>query len=173
MRIANRIILLVFLLAALLAASSCRPLIKEVFKRPKVRVTEVFLVSDPVSDPKGPWEFMLTLEIDNPNGFQATVTNVAYTAIVARQIVSEGDHRDEVRIDAAKTTEVRVPLAIRPDAFREALRQVLQARRVDYEFNGSVAILAPVIGTVRIPFSRNGNIDPVDLLIRKKSIKFN
>lgn len=172
MRIAKRFLLLIVLSAVSLAATSCRPLLKEVFKPPKVRVTDVLLDSNPVNDPKGPWAFILTLEVDNPNGYPLNVSQVAYSAVIGRDTVAEGDHREDLRIEASRTTTVKVPLSIRPDAFREALRQVLQARRLDYEFNGSVSLQAPIVGVVRIPFSKTGNIDAIDLL-RKKRLGFN
>lgn len=172
MRIAKRFLLLIVLSAVSLAATSCRPLLKEVFKPPKVRVTDVLLDSNPVNDPKGPWAFILTLEVDNPNGYPLNVSQVAYSAVIGRDTVAEGDHREDLRIEASRTTTVKVPLSIRPDAFREALRQVLQARRLDYEFNGSVSLQAPIVGVVRIPFSKTGNVDAIDLL-RKKRLGFN
>jgi hypothetical protein len=49
---------------------------------------------------------------------------------------------------------------------------VIEARALPYEFNGSVGVVAPIVGVVRVPFSRNGTIDPVDLL-RRKGIGFN
>jgi LEA14-like dessication related protein len=172
MRIAKRFLPLLVLLAVPLAAGSCRPLLKEAFKPPKVRVTDALLTSDPRSDPMGPWEVTLTLEVNNPNGYPLTVSHVAYTAIVGRETVAEGEHLTDIRVEASRVTPVRIPVTLRPDAFREAMRHVLQVRRLGYEFNGSVALRAPIVGIVRIPFSKTGTIDPVDLL-RRKGFGFN
>jgi LEA14-like dessication related protein len=167
MRIAKRFLPLLALLAVPLAAASCRPLLKEAFKSPKVRVADVSLASNPLNDPKGPWEFTLTLEVNNPNGYPLDISQVAYAAILGRETVAEGDYRSDIRIEASKVTMVRVPLTLRPETFQEAFRHVLQGRRVDYEFNGSVGVNAPVVGIVHIPFSRTGSFDPVDLLKRR------
>jgi hypothetical protein len=35
-----------------------------------------------------------------------------------------------------------------------------------------VGVIAPLVGTVRVPFSKSGTIDPIDIL-RKKGISFN
>ena len=67
---------------------------------------------------------------------------------------------------------VKVPVRLQTDVFAAALREVLEARAVSYEFNGSVGVVAPVIGIVRVPFSRTGTIDPMDIL-RRKGISFN
>ncbi|MEK6779161.1 MAG: LEA type 2 family protein [Candidatus Deferrimicrobiota bacterium] len=167
MRIAKRSLLLLALLAFSFAANSCRGLMKEVFKPPKVRVVDVALASNPLVDPKGPWGFRLTLSVDNPNTYPLNVTYVAYTAIIGRETVAEGEQRSDLRIEASGVTEVKVPLTVRPEAFSKVGRQMLQARRLDYEFNGSVGLDAPVVGVIRIPFSKTGAIDPVDLLIKK------
>ena len=56
--------------------------------------------------------------------------------------------------------------------FHAALREMIEARALPYEFNGSVGVVAPFVGVVRVPFSRTGTIDPLDLL-RRKGIGFN
>lgn len=162
------------MLAALsFAAASCRPLIKEVFKPPKVRVTDAAITSHSIDDPAAPWRLTLTLAVDNPNGYPLDVAYVAYTAVLGRETVAEGEqYRSDIRIEPSGVTMVKMPLTVRPEAFREVLRHVLQTRHLDYEFNGSVGIRAPVAGVVRIPFSRNGTFDPIDLL-KKKGFGFN
>jgi LEA14-like dessication related protein len=105
--------------------------------------------------------------VDNPNTYPLNVTYIAYTAILGREAVAEGEQRSDLRIEASGVTEVTVPLTIRPEAFSKVGRRMLQARRLDYEFNGSVGLDAPVVGVIRIPFSKTGAIDPVDLLIKK------
>jgi len=167
MRIAKRLVLLLSLLALPFAAGSCRGFVKEVFKPPKVRVVDVVLSSNSLSNPKGPWEFRLTLAVDNPNTYPLNITHVAYTAILGREAVAEGEERSDLRIEASGITQVRVPVTLRPEAFQKVGRQALHARRLDYEFNGSVSFTAPLVGTFRIPFSKTGSIDPVDLLLRK------
>jgi LEA14-like dessication related protein len=147
-------------------------MIKEAFKPPRVRVTDVLLSSNPLDDQRGPWAFILTLSVNNPNSYPLNVSHVAYSAVIGRETVADGEERSDIRIEASQVTTVKVPLTVRPDAFRDAMRQVLHARHLDYEFNGSVAMHAPVVGVVRIPFSRTGTIDPADLL-RKKGFGIN
>ncbi len=172
MRIAKRFLPLIVLFAASLAATGCRPLMKESFRTPKVRVIDVSLASNPFNDPKGPWRFTLTLEVDNPNDYTLDVARVAYSAALGRETVAEGDHIGDIRIEASRVTAVKVPLALRPDALLSAVRKVLQTRQLDYELNGSVGLQAPVVGVVNIPFSKAGYVDPVDLL-KKKPLGFN
>lgn len=167
MRIVKRWILLLLLFgAACLPVSSCRPLLKEVFKAPKVRVVDVGVAGDPFHS-RGPVDVVLHLAIDNPNSYALTVTGVAYSATVGTRMVADGERTEEVRIEPAGRTVVKVPVRLQTDIFADALREVLAARAVTYEFNGSVSVLAPFVGVVRVPFHRTGTIDPMDILRRK------
>lgn len=169
MRNAKRFLPLLPLLAVVASLqTSCRMIVRESFRTPKVRVVDVALVSNPVVDPRAPWDLALRLEVNNRNSFPLQVSYVAYSAILGRETVADGELRDEIRVGASGLTVVQVPLSIRPEAVSTAVRHVLAGRSVDYEFNGSVGIRAPVVGVVRIPFSKTGGFDPMEILKKKR-----
>jgi LEA14-like dessication related protein len=172
MRIVKRRLPALLLVVLVLAASSCRPLIREVFKSPKVKLVDVGISGNPFLTAQAPIEAVLHLSVNNPNTYALTVSEVAYAATIGSQCVASGQKNETVRIEPSGDTIVKVPVQLRPDAFAAALREVLQERTVSYEFNGSVGVVAPVVGVVRIPFSKTGRIDPMDLL-RRKGIGFN
>jgi len=145
----------------------CRTLVRESFRSPKVRVIDVALLSNPLADPGLPWDFLLSLEVDNRNDYPLQVAHVAYSAMLGRETVADGELRDEIQIDAAGLSVIRVPLSIRPESMEAAVRQVISGRAVSYEFNGSVGLQIPVLGVVRIPFSKTGGFDPLQVLKRK------
>jgi LEA14-like dessication related protein len=170
MRIAKRWLpLLLVLPSVAFLQPSCRTLIRESFRSPKVRVIDVALASNPAVDPKAPWDFTVLLEVTNPNDYPLRVSYVGYSAILGREEVADGEIRDDIRVGASGLTVVKVPLSIRPESIAAALRQVLAGRAVGYEINGSVGLHAPLIGIVRIPFSRTGGFDPMEIL-RKKGL---
>ena len=171
MRIVKRWILLMLFGALCLPASSCRPLLKEVFKAPKVRLVDVGVAGNPFLS-KGPVEAILHLSVNNPNSYALTVASVAYSATVGTRRVADGERTEELRIEPSGETVVKVPVRLQTDVFEAALREVLEARSLSYEFNGSVGIVAPFVGVVRIPFSKTGTIDAMDIL-RRKGIGFN
>ena len=166
MRKAKRICLLLLLPLAVFPLS-CRGLIKEAFKTPKVRFLDAALTSNPLADPRKPWDFLVSLEVDNRNDYPLEVAYVAYSAIVGRETVASGEHREEIRLGAAGLTVVKVPFSILPESLVNACRDSLLGRKVTYEFNGSVGMRAPMIGVVRIPFSETGGFDPAEILKRK------
>jgi LEA14-like dessication related protein len=171
MRIVKRWVLLLLLFASCLPVSSCRPLLREVFRTPKVRLVDIGIAGNPFVA-RGPVEAILHLSVNNPNTYALTVSGVAYSATVGARRVADGERTEEIRIEPSGETVVRVPVRLQTDIFADALREVLNARAVSYEFNGSVTVIAPVVGTVRVPFSRTGTIDPMDIL-RRKGIGFN
>jgi LEA14-like dessication related protein len=171
MRIVKRWILLLLFGALCLSVSSCRPLLKEVFKAPKVRLVDIGIAGNPFLS-RGPVEAILHLAVNNPNSFALTVASVAYSATLGTRQVADGERTEEIRIEPSGETVVMVPVRLQTDVFAAALREVLEARAVSYEFSGSVGVIAPVVGVVRVPFSRTGTIDPMDFL-RRKGIGFN
>ncbi|RJP22263.1 MAG: hypothetical protein C4529_06045 [Deltaproteobacteria bacterium] len=172
MRIVKRLLPLLPLFFLSLAVSSCRPLIREMFQSPKVKVVDIGFSGNPLLAPRAPITAILHLSVHNPNGYALNVAHVAYSATIGSQLVASGERNEEIRIEPSGDTLVKVPVQLSVDAFSAALREVLGSRSLSYEFNGSVGIVAPVVGVVRVPFSRNGTIDPADLL-RKKGIGFN
>jgi LEA14-like dessication related protein len=144
---------------------------REVFQAPKVRIVDIGVAGNPFVS-RGPIDAVLHLAVNNPNSYALTVAGVAYSATVGTRKVADGERIEEIRIEPSGETVVKVPVRLQSDVFADALREVLEARAVSYEFNGSVSVVAPVVGVVRVPFSRTGKIDPMDIL-RRKGIGFN
>jgi len=167
MRIVKRLLLLPALAWLCLAPVACRALLKEAFETPKVRLVSVGFASNPFTAPKGPIEAVLHLQVTNPNSYGLTVSGVRYAAAIGTVTVAEGERNEETRIGPSGETLVNVPVTLRSETFSAALRQVMEARAIPYEFNGSVEFVAPLVGTVRIPFSKTGTIDAIDILRRK------
>jgi LEA14-like dessication related protein len=171
MRIVKRWVLPLLAGALCLPVSSCRSLLKEAFQAPKVRVVDIGIAGNPFQS-RGPIEVVLHLAVSNPNSYALTVASVAYSAAVGTRKLADGERIEEMRIEPSGETVVKVPVRLQTDVFADALREVLDARAVSYEFNGSVGVVAPVVGVVRVPFSRTGRIDPMDIL-RRRGIGFN
>jgi len=171
MRIVKRWVLLLLFGAACLPVSSCRPLREQVFQNPKVRLVDIGMAGNPFVS-RGPVDAILHLAVSNPNSYALTVAGVAYSATVGTRKVADGERDEEMRIEPSGETVVKVPVRLQTDVLADALREALETRALAYEFNGSVGVVAPVVGVVRIPFSKTGTIDPMDLL-RRKGIGFN
>ncbi len=171
-RKARTILLLLLLSAAVLPTAGCRTLVREAFKPPKVKFVDVAISSKALANPRESLDAVLHLSVDNPNPYAVDVSYVAYSAFIGTEMVANGEHREGIRIEASTTTIVQVPVRLLPEGLFCAARNVLAARAIRYEFNGSVGVNAPLAGVVRIPFSKIGSVDPLDIL-RKKGIELN
>ena len=156
----------------LFSAFSCRPLLRQVFKNPKVQVVSIGIAGNPFNPSKEPLEAILNLSVQNPNSYALTVSQAVYTVTVGKQLLAAGEKPEEIRLEPSGETLVRIPVLLDTNAFSAALRDLIEARAVPYEFTGSLAVDAPLVGIVHVPFSKKGTIDPMDLL-RKKGIRFN
>ena len=170
-RIVKRLVPLLLLSALLVLSSSCRPLLREVFQNPKVRVVSVGLSGNPFLS-KDPLEAVLHLAVTNPNSYALNVSRAVYSVTVGKQLLASGEKPEQIHLEPSTETAVSVPVTLDPRNFQAALRDVMEARAVPYEFNGSLAVDAPVVGTVNVPFSKTGTFDPLDLL-RRKGIPLN
>ncbi len=157
-------LLLLFLCLAVQVPLSCKSLIREVFRPPKVRVIDVALASSPLLANGAQWTAIVSLEVDNPNDYPLTVAHIAYCAVMDTRTVADGERTEDIRIGASGVTVVKLPIVFRPDAFADAARMVLGKRALHYELNGSAALRAPFAGTVRIPFSKTGTFDAMEIL---------
>lgn len=171
MRIVKRWVLPLLFGALCLPVTSCRPLLKQAFQSPKVRLVGVGIAGNPLLA-RGPVDAVLHLSVNNPNSYALTVASVAYAATVGTRLVAEGERNEEIRIEPSGETVVKVPVRLQTEVFVAALQEMLEAKALPYEFNGSVGVVAPFVGVVHVPFSRTGTIDPMDLLLRK-GIRFN
>lgn len=109
------------------------------------------------------------MEVLNPNSYVLVVPRAAYSVTVGKQQLVSGEKNEQFRLEPSKETSITVPITINPELFMAALREVVEARAIPYEFNGSLEIEAPLVGSVRAPFSKTGSLDPMDILRKKMS----
>jgi LEA14-like dessication related protein len=173
MRIAKSPILPLFLaIVVAVALSGCRQLVKEAFKTPKVDIVDVNLDIDSTNRALTTWHLVATLAVDNPNPYPIEIARFTYTGMIGDEVVAEGDRPEAIRLEASKVTTVRVPVDLKPGAIETAARKVLAKRSLAWEFNGSVGVKTPLVGVVRIPFSKSGSYD-LFYILRSKGIDVN
>jgi len=146
-------------------------LMREAFKNPKVRVVSVKLSANPLLT-KDPLEVVLHLEVFNPNSYALNVSRAVYSVVIGKQELASGEKNEQISLKPSQETIVTVPVTLNPGVFTMALYEVIEARAVPYEFNGSLDVDAPLVGIVKVPFSKTGIFDPLDF-IRRKKIPFN
>ena len=146
-------------------------LMREAFKSPKVRVISVKLSANPFLT-KDPLDIVLHLEVLNQNSYALNVSRATYSVTIGKQELASGEKNEQFRLEPSRETAVTVPVTLNPGVFTAAMHEIIEFRAVPYEFNGSLEVEAPLVGIVRVPFSKTGTFDPIDF-IRRKKIPFN
>jgi LEA14-like dessication related protein len=159
-----RITGLVLVLLALISAGcpKVNEVVKEKFTPPTVQVTNVALGG--ISMEK--IDFLVDLEINNPNPIGAKVSTVDYNLFLDDEPLMSGQLQPNVQIKASGITPASVTVSV---GFNEAIQiftRVLGQDTVAYKVTGKVHIASP-IGDIPIPFTHEGelpNLDPSDLM---------
>ncbi|MBD3367394.1 MAG: hypothetical protein GF405_04340 [Candidatus Eisenbacteria bacterium] len=129
------------LVASMLALSSCSSV-----EEPKMTIRDIDfegISSDGL-------EFVLLVEVSNPNSFGAEIDYVEYTVDVDRREVARGRRMEDVAVGAGATVDVEVPFAVRWESFGDALEGLFDGREHQWDFEGEVRIRK---GALRRTFS--------------------
>lgn len=161
----SRIRLLSALLFAVVVSGACASLIRE----PRVSLAEIGLASIGISGATA----RVVLDVHNPNGFDLNARAVEYALAFHPsdpadvpsvpddqwRTLATGRSADAVELAAGDTTAVTVLVPFDYSELGSAAATLLRDRRLRYRFSGSFTVASP-IGDLRIPFDRNGILDP-------------
>lgn len=153
------------LLPVLALVAGCASLVKE----PQVSLAYLELASIGITGATA----RVQLEVRNPNRFSLNARAVEYTLAFhpgdpgQAADLPEGDWRtvaagrsaDPVTLSGGETTPVTVMVPFTYSEIGAAAASLLRDGRLRYRFTGSFTVGSPV-GDLRIPFDRNGILDP-------------
>ncbi|UCC24814.1 MAG: LEA type 2 family protein [Gemmatimonadales bacterium] len=145
--------------------AGCASLVRE----PQVSLTRVGLASIGISGATARVE----LDVHNPNGFGLDARSVEYTLAFHPsdpeelpsvpesewRTLATGRSADAVSLTAKTTTPVTVLVPFSYAELGAAASSLLQRGRLRYRFSGAFTVGSP-IGDLRIPFDRDGILDP-------------
>ena len=151
-------------LSLVLAAAGCASLVKQ----PRVSLAQVSLASIGITGATA----KVDLLVDNPNRFSLNARAVEYTLAffpggTGEEPVGDGDWRtlatgrsaEEVALAGRATTPVTVLVPFTYSEIGAAAGSLLRDGGLRYRFSGAFTVGSPV-GDLRIPFDRNGILDP-------------
>lgn len=145
--------------------SGCASLVKE----PQVSLAEIGLSSVGLTGATARVE----LEVLNPNSFSLNARSVEYELaffpedLPAGEEVPSGGWRtlatgrsaEELRLESGETTPVTLLVPFNYAELGAAASRLLQDGTLRYRFSGAFTVGSP-LGDLRIPFDRNGLLDP-------------
>jgi len=137
------------LLTCLLAVASCSQIVE-----PVVTMTGV--------DFKGisteGLSFNLLMDVENPNGFGADISDLKYRVLLDDEEVAAGLQEDTVVVPAESVVEVGIPFVIVWSGMGKGLKKLLDGEEHEWRLKGSVRLNKGAMSRV-FKFSENGTFD--------------
>jgi LEA14-like dessication related protein len=137
------------LLMCVLALTSCSNI-----EEPEVTMTGVNLRGISTDG----LELYLLVDVENPNGFGADISQLEYRVFLDNIKVAEGLQEDAVAVPAESTVEVEIPFTIVWSGMDKGLRKLLDGEEHDWRIGGSVRLNKGAISRV-FKFSESGTYD--------------
>jgi len=103
-------------------------------------------------------DFLLGIEVQNPNSFDLKLRALEYTVYLSNQEVGKGRLEKEISIVKSASTLVPVPLQANLKNLGNPLASILAGKDLVYKIEG-VAIIKASMGSATIPFSKSGEIN--------------
>ena len=102
-------------------------------------------------------DFLLGIEVQNPNSFDLKLRALEYTVYLSGQEVGKGRLEKEISIVKSASTFVPVPLQTNLKNLGNPLAFILAGKDLVYKIEG-VAIIKASMGSTTVPFSKSGEI---------------
>ena len=103
-------------------------------------------------------ELHLLVDVENPNGFGADVSQLKYRVFLDSIKVAEGIQKDPVPVPAESTVEVEIPFTIVWSGIDKGLKKLLVGEEHDWRVKGSVRLNKGALSRV-FKFSESGTFD--------------
>ena len=102
--------------------------------------------------------FKLLVDVENPDGFGADISELEYRVLLDNVEVATGMQKDTVAVPAESTVEVAMPFTIVWSGIDKGLKKLLDGEEHEWRLKGSVRLNKGALSRV-FRFSENGTFD--------------
>jgi LEA14-like dessication related protein len=102
--------------------------------------------------------FNLLLDVENPNGFGADISDLEYRILLDNAEVATGLQTDTIVVPAESVVEVGIPFIIVWGGIDEGLKKLLDGKEHEWRLKGSVRLSKGAMSRV-FRFSETGTFD--------------
>jgi LEA14-like dessication related protein len=103
-------------------------------------------------------ELHLLVDVENPNGFGADISQLEYRVFLDNIKVAEGLQEEAVAVPAESTVEVEIPFTIVWSGIDKGLKKLLDGEEHDWRVRGSVRLNKGALSKA-FKFSESGTYD--------------
>jgi LEA14-like dessication related protein len=104
---------------------------------------------------------LLDFDVQNPTHFDLTLKSFEYTIYLKNEEIGNGHLGKELLIPSSSITQIQVPLVAKFKDFNGILKVILTGADLPYKIEGT-ADVSTVFGSLKFPFSEEGNINLKD-----------
>ncbi len=151
MTLSSRRKALFILLTASLVLSGC---LGRMITQPTVAIEEIRLTGLSLTGAT----LTFLVELDNPNGFDVTVTAFTYSVYLNDRPVANGETAELIPIKRRSITPVSLPLKTTFQDLEQGLNSLIGSDTAEYRIEGSLAVRS-FFGRLEFPYNRTGRID--------------
>lgn len=124
------------------------------FERPGVSVDEVRLRGLTLSGV----DLVFDLEVDNPNAFEVVLGRIDWGLDVEGRSLLEGEQREGLSIPSQGRETTQVPVRLDFLELYRAYESLRGRERANYELGADLWFDVPVVGAVRVPVTKRGEV---------------
>ena len=141
----------IILLSCSIVLVSC---LSWIWEQPSFAVREIIISPRSLTE----MHLFVGVDIQNPNRFELKIQSMEYTVHLNRVEIGKGNLKEEVLVPPLSNTRVKIPVDAKFKDWRESLRSIIHHQNMPYQIEGSAQIKT-VFGSVKMPFSKDGNIN--------------
>ncbi|MFP4445169.1 MAG: LEA type 2 family protein [Desulfosudaceae bacterium] len=100
----------------------------------------------------------VAVEVHNPNAYQIRLGRLDYALTVQDKQVLSGQQEENTALKAEQSQTIVFPVKIRFADLLAAVSGLKQQNIVNYGLTGGITAAVPMVGDIRLPFSRQGRL---------------
>ena len=141
----------IILLSCSIVLVSC---LSWIWEQPSFAVREIIISPRSLTE----MHLFVGVDIQNPNRFELKIQSMEYTVHLNRVEIGKGNVKEEVLVPPLSNTRVKIPVDAKFKDWHESMRSIIHHHNLPYKIEGSAQIKT-VFGSVKMPFSKDGNIN--------------
>ena len=114
-------------------------------------------------------DLLFDIQINNPNSIGVSLAGLDYGLKINDFSLFSGNKNDALTVEAQGTSTVQIPLSLKYEDIYKTVKTLTNQSKSIYAFEGGLSFDLPVLGKVRIPVSKSGEL-PL-LRLPKVSVK--
>ena len=103
-------------------------------------------------------DLLFDIKIDNPNNVSVNLAGMDYALKINQNSLFSGNKNDELAIAAMGSSSVQIPVSLKYEDIYKAVSDLAGKKNSTYTFEGGLSFNLPVLGNVRLPVSKTGEI---------------